>query len=67
MHVVDVFATSQATLDRLRQQVGEGKLRIFPTARVGQMSFSQFSEPESLVEFSHQDQATACLRQAGRK
>jgi hypothetical protein len=41
----------------LPQQVGEGKLRIFPTARVGQMLFDRFSEPESLVEFAHQDQA----------
>jgi hypothetical protein len=46
-----------AGVDRLPQQVGEGKLRVFPTARVGQMLFDQFSEPESLVEFPHQDQA----------
>jgi hypothetical protein len=30
----------------------EGKLRILPTARVGKMLFDQFSEPESLVEFT---------------
>jgi hypothetical protein len=41
----------------LPQQVGERKLRIFPTARVGQMLFDQFSEPESLVEFPNQDEA----------
>jgi hypothetical protein len=41
----------------LPQQVGEGKLRIFLTARVGQMLFDQFSEPESLVELPHQDKA----------
>jgi hypothetical protein len=36
MGVVKVLVTSQATIDRLPQQVGERKLRIFPTARVGQ-------------------------------
>jgi len=40
-------------MDRLPQQVGEGKLRISPTARVGQILFDQFSEPGSLVEFAH--------------
>jgi hypothetical protein len=31
------------------------------------MLLNQFSEPESLVKFAHQDQAAACLRQAGWK
>jgi hypothetical protein len=39
------------------QQVGEGELRILPTAGVGQMLLDQFSEPQSLVQFAHQDQA----------
>jgi hypothetical protein len=40
----------------LPQQVGEAKLRVPPT-RVCQILLDQFSEPESLVEFAHQDQA----------
>ena len=54
---MEVFVTSPATIDGLPQPVGKGKRRIFPTARVGQMLFDQFSEPELLVEFAHQDQA----------
>jgi hypothetical protein len=41
----------------LPQQVGEGKLRILPTGGVRQVWFDESSEPESLVEFAHQDQA----------
>jgi len=44
-------------MDGLPQQVGEGKLRFLPTAGVRQMLIDQCSEPESLVEFVHQDQA----------
>jgi hypothetical protein len=55
--VVEVFVASQATIDRLPQQVGEAKLRVLPTA-VRQMLFDQFAESEPLVEFAHQDQAT---------
>ena len=62
--VVEVFVASQAAIDGLPQQVGEGKLRILPSAGVGQMLFDQCSEPESLVEFAHQDQA-AVGRDAG--
>jgi hypothetical protein len=40
----------------LPQQVGKAKLRVLPT-RVCQILFDQFSEPEPLVEFAHQDQA----------
>jgi len=54
--VVEVFVTSHAAIDGLPQQVGERKLRILPTARVCQMLFDEFSEPDSLVEFAHQDQ-----------
>ena len=38
------------------QQAGEAKLRILPTG-VRQMVRDQFTEPEPLVEFAHQDQA----------
>jgi hypothetical protein len=55
--VVEVFVASQATIDRLPQQIGEAKLRVLPTA-VRQMLFDQFAESEPLVEFAHQDQAT---------
>jgi hypothetical protein len=41
----------------LPQQVGESKLRILSTG-VGQMLRDQFTEPDPLVEFTHQDQAT---------
>ena len=57
LRVVDVLVTRQPTIDGLPQQVGEGKLRILPTAGVRQMLVDQFSESESLVEFAHQDQA----------
>jgi hypothetical protein len=42
----------------LPQQVGESKLRILST-EVRQMLRDQFTEPEPLVEFTHQDQAAA--------
>jgi hypothetical protein len=38
-------------------QVGEGKRRILSTPGVRQVLSDQSSEPESLVEFAHQDQA----------
>jgi hypothetical protein len=41
----------------LPQQVGEGKLRILPTAGVSQVLLDEFSEAKSLVEFPHQNQA----------
>jgi hypothetical protein len=40
----------------LPQQVGEAKLRVLSTG-VRQMLCDQFTEPESLVEFAHQNQA----------
>jgi hypothetical protein len=48
---------SRTSLDRNRWQLSEGKLRILPPVGVGQMPFDQFSEPESLVQFAHPDQA----------
>jgi hypothetical protein len=57
LRVVEVFVTGQAAIDRLPQQIDEEKLRILPTAGVGQMLVDEFSKPESLVEFTHQDQA----------
>jgi hypothetical protein len=45
----------------LAQQVREGNLRVLATAGVREMFLDQFSEPESLVEFAHQDQpAVGC-------
>ena len=55
--VVEVFVTSQATVDGLPQQVGEAETAYSSHGGVGQMLRDQFAEPESLVEFAHQDQA----------
>jgi hypothetical protein len=55
--VVHILVPRQATVHRLPQQIGEGKLRILPTAGVCQVLFDEFSEAESLVEFAHQNQA----------
>lgn len=44
-------------MEPLSQQVGEGELRVPPTARVRQTLFDQLSEPEALVKFAHKDQA----------
>ena len=41
----------------MAQQIGKRELCVLPTAAIGQMLSDQFSEPESLVEFAHQDQA----------
>jgi len=54
--VVEVFITRQATVGGLPQQISERKLGIPSPARVGRMLLDQFSEPESLVEFPHEDQ-----------
>ena len=55
--VLKVFVTFQTAIDGLPQQVGEGKLRILPTAGVRQVLFDEFSEPVSLVQFPRQNQA----------
>jgi hypothetical protein len=64
LRIVEVFVTREPAVDRLPQQVGEGKLRILPSAGVCQMLLDQLSEPESLVKLAHQDQA-AVGRDAG--
>src|SRR5580658_866733 len=43
-------------LHLLPHQAGEAELRILPTG-VRQMLRDQFTEPQPLVEFAHQDQA----------
>ncbi|HJY88025.1 MAG TPA: hypothetical protein VKE24_14420 [Candidatus Acidoferrales bacterium] len=55
--IVNILVPRQTTVHRLSQQVGEGKLRILPTAGVRQKPFDQLSEPEALVKFARQDQA----------
>ncbi len=55
--IIHILVPRQAAVHRLPQQIGEGKLRILATAPVRQMLLDQPSEPESLVEFAHQDQA----------
>jgi len=57
LRIVEVFVTGQPAVDRLPQQVGERKLLVLASAGVRQMLLDQFSKPESLVEFAHQDQA----------
>jgi hypothetical protein len=55
--VVHILVPRRAAVHRLPEQVGEGKLRVLPTAGVCQVLFDEFSEAESLVEFAHQNQA----------
>jgi hypothetical protein len=62
--VVHILVPRQATVHRLPQQIGEGKLRILPTAGVCQVLFDEFPEAESHVDFAHQDEA-AVGRDAG--
>jgi hypothetical protein len=40
------------------QQVGQGKLRILPTAGIRQVLFDGFAEAQTFVQFPHQNQAT---------
>ena len=56
--VMDVLATGQATVDRLAQQIGQGKLGVLAAARVPQVLFDELSQAEPFVQLAHQNQAT---------
>jgi hypothetical protein len=47
-------------------QVRKGQLCVLPPG-VGQVLFDEFAESQTFVQLPHQNQAAACLPQAGRK
>ena len=55
--IVEVFVSRQAAVDGLPKQISQTKLGILSLGGAGQVLFDQLSEPESLVEFPHHDQA----------
>jgi len=55
--VMDVLVAGQATVDRLAQQIGQGKRGVLAAARVAQMLFDELSQAEPFVQLAHQNQA----------
>ena len=55
--VMDVLVAGQATVDRLAQQIGQGKRGVLAAARVAQMLFDELSQAEPFVQLPHQNQA----------
>ena len=56
--VIDVLVAGQVTVDRLAQQIGQGKRGVLAAARVAQVLFDELSQAEPFVQLPHQNQAT---------
>lgn len=54
--VVDILVPCQPTVYRLPHEVGQWQLRVL-SARVGQVPFDEFAEPQPFVQLTHQEQA----------
>ena len=57
LRVVDILVTSQAAVDRLPQQVGEGKLGVLPRPGNTELILDELAEAETLVQLANQNQA----------
>jgi hypothetical protein len=50
-------AASQATIDGLPEQVGEGKLCILPAPGIRQALFDEIAKTQSFIHLAHQEPA----------
>ena len=55
--VMEVLIAGQATVDRLAQQIGQGKRGVLAAARIAQVLFDELSQAEPFVQLPHQNQA----------
>ena len=55
--VVHVFVPSPAAVDRLPQQVAEGKLGVLPPPQIAEVLPDELAEAQTLVQFADENQA----------
>jgi len=55
--VVHVFVAGQPAVDRLPQQVGEGKLGVLPPPRIAEVPLDESAKAQTLVQFADENQA----------
>jgi hypothetical protein len=57
LRVVHILVTSQAAVDRLPQQAGEGKLGVLPPPGITEVLLEELAEAQTLVQLANESQA----------